>query len=474
MLARSRADVQSGAIGAESHEVFSLFRSILTDDWARKLERREGVKRYRGRIPVFTTVVILWLMIYQRLSAKHTLSVAVKNLRAGSFEKLHGSGWQQKCRKISLCTSGYSQARNLLPISLVNHATDVITGALLKRLENRLRWNGREVFLADGSSVSAPHEAEILKRYPASRNKRECYWPVIRTVTCHHLFSGVAIRPSVGPMYGPERVSEQALYKEQMTRVPANSIIVADGNFGTFACAYHATSAGHDVVVRLSSPRAKRILRLNSKSQNGGLVSWIASPSDVKNNSELPKESSIKGRIIQVTFKLLYQQQKQIYIFTTVRHSVDKIAALYAKRWWIETDLRTIKSTVDMRVLNCKSADMVEKEIVAGILAYSLVRATMAFAALRVGKDPRTLSFSNAVDVIHAHLPALQRAKTVPAAIDITEQILDQIGHCTISYRKKKRLPQPRIKRSRTTPYRISNKPRQILVDAMFLKMAID
>ena len=140
---------------------------------------------------------------------------------------------------------------------------------------------------------------------------------------------------------------------------------------------------------------------------------------------------------------------------------------------WDQTGFKFVGRD-NMRVLNCKSADMVEKEIVAGILAYSLVRATMAFAALRVGKDPRTLSFSNAVDVIHAHLPALQQAKTVPAAIDIAEQILDQIGHCTISYRKKKRLPQPRIKRSRTTPYRISNKPRQILVDAMFLKMAID
>lgn len=474
MIARSRLAVQSDAIAPQRQEVFGLFRSIFTDAASRRLEGTREVTRYRGRIPIFTTVVILWLMIYQRLSAKHTLSAAVKSLQAGLFKKLHGSAWQEKCQTMSVCTSGFSQAREYLPVSLINGVADLINEMLLKQLGERLKWYGRQVFLADGSTLSAPHEDDILERFPASRNKRECYWPMLRIVTCHHLLSGVATRPSLGAMYGPNRVSEQALFKKQVSQLPVNSIIVADGNFGTFACTFHAVSAEHDVVVRLSSPRAERILRNNDLAGKDGIVIWTPSEADIRNNHELPKRSSIKGRIIKATVKLLYQQQREIYIFTTARQSPDKIAALYAKRWSIETDLRTIKSTVDMRVLNCKSADMTEKEAVVGILAYSLVRATMAFAAIRAGIEPRALSFSNAVDVIHAYLPALSQVRNLNEALNITDKILQQVARCTISPRKKKRLPQPRIKRSRTTPYRISNKPRHVLVEAMFLNMAID
>lgn len=474
MIARPSSAVQFDGVAPQRQEVFGLFRSILTDAASRRFERTAEVKRYRGRIPIYTTVVILWLMIYQRLSAKHTLSTAVKSLQAGLFKKLHGSAWQEKCQTMSLGTSGFSQAREYLPVSLVNGVADLINGRLMEQLGDRFKWYGRQVFIADGSTLSAPHEDDILKRFPASRNKHECYWPMMRIVTCHHLLSGVATRPSLGAMYGPNRVSEQVLFKKQVSQLPINSIIVADGNFGTFACTFHAVSAGHDVVVRLSSPRAERILRSNDLAGKDGAVLWTPSEGDTRNNLELSKQSSITGRIIRATVKLLYQQEREIFIFTTTRHSPEKIASLYAKRWSIETDLRTIKSTVDMRVLNCKSADMAEKEAVVGILAYSLVRATMALAALRAGVEPRSLSFSNAVDVLHAYLPAISRVKSVNEVIDLTEQILQRIAQCAISPRKNKRLPQPRIKRSRTTPYRISNKPRNILVEAMFLKMAID
>jgi hypothetical protein len=412
-------------------------------------------------------------MVYQRLSEKHTLSVAVKSLQAGLFGSLHGADWLQKCRKISPGTSGYSQARCLLPVSLVIRAVDIIISDVLEKLNGRLKWYNREVFLVDGSSLSAPHEEDIMERYPVSRNKRECYWPVIRIVTCHHLLSGIAVRPSIGPMYGPNRVSEQSLLKKQMTQLPLRSVIVADGNFGTFACTHHARTAGHDVVVRLSTPRLERILRLNNTSLSQGSVTWYASPSDLQNNREIPKGSSIKGKIIKASFKTPFGERKVIHIFTTLRHAPGKVAALYAQRWWIETDLRSIKDTVDMRVLNCKTADMVEKEIATGILAYSLVRATMAIAALRAGKEPRELSFSNTIDVIHAYLPVLQQAKTKIQASMIAETLLDQIARCEISKRKKKRKPQPRVKRGRSTPYRISNRPRRVLEDALFIESVV-
>ena len=64
---------------------------------------------------------------------------------------------------------------------------------------------------------------------------------------------------------------------------------------------------------------------------------------------------------------------------------------LYALRWHIKVDFRTIKATLQMDVLRCKSKAMVEKEIAVYLLAYNLVRWTMAIAATLSGVLPRVL-----------------------------------------------------------------------------------
>ena len=50
------------------------------------------------------------------------------------------------------------------------------------------------------------------------------------------------------------------------------------------------------------------------------------------------------------------------------------LGALYKMRWNIEVDFRTIKATLEMDVLRCKSQPMVGKEIAVCFLAYNLVR----------------------------------------------------------------------------------------------------
>ncbi|MGH8859246.1 MAG: transposase, partial [Polaromonas sp.] len=54
--------------------------------------------------------------------------------------------------------------------------------------------------------------------------------------------------------------------------------------------------------------------------------------------------------------------------------SAQALDRLYAMRWNIEVDFRTIKATLEMDVLRCKSSQMIEKEIAVCMLAYNLVR----------------------------------------------------------------------------------------------------
>ena len=61
----------------------------------------------------------------------------------------------------------------------------------------------------------------------------------------------------------------------------------------------------------------------------------------------------------------------------------EDLATLYRARWNNELDLRSIKSTMQMHHLRCKTPELVHKEIWTHILAYNLIRTIMAQAAVR-------------------------------------------------------------------------------------------
>ena len=90
---------------------------------------------------------------------------------------------------------------------------------------------------------------------------------------------------------------------------------------------------------------------------------------------------------------------KQFKVVTTILDaSIDgeQIGSLYERRWNGEIDIRSIKSTMKMDVLRCKTPEMVQKEIWTHLLAYNLLRTVMAVAANENDIEPRKISFKEA------------------------------------------------------------------------------
>lgn len=76
-----------------------------------------------------------------------------------------------------------------------------------------------------------------------------------------------------------------------------------------------------------------------------------------------------------------------------------ELKALYRQRWHAELDLRSIKTTLGMETLSCRTPAMAMKELRVYLLAYNLVRALMLRAALQAAIAPRSLSFKHAVQL---------------------------------------------------------------------------
>src|SRR5204863_4195130 len=85
----------------------------------------------------------------------------------------------------------------------------------------------------------------------------------------------------------------------------------------------------------------------------------------------------------------------------------DDLAQLYRARWNAELDLRSLKQTLQMDVLRCKTPELVRKELWTHILAYNLIRTIAAQAAIKHGIEPRTISFKGTVQMLEAFQPMI-------------------------------------------------------------------
>jgi hypothetical protein len=129
-----------------------------------------------------------------------------------------------------------------------------------------------------------------------------------------------------------------------------------------------------------------------------------------------------------------------------------QIGALYERRWDGEVDIRSIKATMKMDVLRCKTPEMVRKEIWAHVLAYNLLRMVMAVAAAESGIEPRQVSFKGAKQVVAAFAQKIEAARSEERAV-LIDAMLTTIAYHRVGYRPgrwepraRKRRPKPGVR----------------------------
>jgi hypothetical protein len=387
-----------------------------------------------------TAWVVIWLMMYQRLHAKGSLSVAVRELLTGPVQAHLRWPDGKPGGKLSANSSAYSQARSRLPLEVAEQVSDLIFESLSEQ-PKVLEGLDRPMFLLDGSSILLAHTKELVKAYPPPRNQHGAsHWPALRVVVAHDVVSGLAVRPCWGPMDGSQAVSEQGLTKQLLVRLPAGCAVMGDRNFGVFSMAYAASQQNHPCLFRLTEARASKL--------NGGVppcaksdkrIRWVPSRDDCRSNPEIPAQAFVEGRLLAFKVRSADGKWQKLYFFTTLDSPAAQILHFYGYRWIIETDLRTLKRQVRLHMLDAKSQAMVEKELVLGVAAYNLTRATMNQAASALDLDPRELSFSLAQDTINAFLPLFAKATSAAERQEIMQEMLRVFRYSKLPNRSQRR-----------------------------------
>jgi putative transposase len=415
--------------------LLNLYAAIAPGALFNLLQRNIGLTRHNG---IYTPRVVIWMMMQQRLDPRGTLESTVAQLALGRFDPLLSQCKRTQEKNIGLGTGGYCQARQNLPKMLMDRTVEEIVQRLRNHLSERLPQVDRPVYVIDGSSLQLDPHPELSRAYPPARNpRRPSHWPVLRFVVLHDVTTGLAQEPCWGPMYGPEAVSEQALAERAMNQLPPGAVLIADRNFGIFAIAHSARQKGQDVAVRMTKPRAKRLVGEQISRSGAYAVEWKPSDRERKKYGLRPNDV-IQGRLI--AWRIGRGKSKQwLYLFTTLLLTPEEVVEMYGKRWYIETDLRSLKQTVRLNHLSVKSVDMMEKELLAAVLAYNLVRAVMCLAARKAGISSRQLSFTYAYNLVQSGIAGVLAGPTLEIQVERMDRLVDLVARCKLPKRTKRR-----------------------------------
>lgn len=401
---------------------------------------------------VFTPAVVVWCLVFQRLNADHSCDAVVSHVRSGAVDHLddrHGTPLSE--RVCSENSSAFCQARQRLPVSVLQGVLHESAQAIQDAAGETALWLGHPVALLDGSTITLYPSDDLVQEYGQHANQYgPTYWVEMRVTGAFNLWTGALLDLAEGSLHE----SEQVLVRRVLTQLQPGSVCVGDENFGVYSVVQAAHHQGLAVLLRLTRARARALLRRSLPTRADVPLEWSPSPND-QCVPDLPADP-IAGRLIAVRVERDGFRPLDLYWFTTLvdqtRYPVEALCTLYGERWHVELDLRYVKSTLEMDLLHVKSADMARKELYAGGIAYNVIRAGMTQAAQRVGLTPLALSFTQCWRRVRDALVLLWTADTPEDISREVEQLLSRLACCRLRERPRYRI-EPRAVRKRRLSY---------------------
>jgi hypothetical protein len=355
----------------------------------------------------------------------------------------------------SIHTGAYCKARDRLPLVPLQQAVEASGTALHQQADPTWLFKGHNLMVTDGSTLIMPDTPENQAVFPQQANQKPGLgFPILRIVVLISLSVGAIVAYATGPYQG-KGTGETALFSQLLSHIANSTLLLADRYYCMWAIIASILQQDGHVLVQNHAQR-KPNFRLGQRlGPRDHLVTWkkpkrkpdwISQKGyDALPDEILIREFAVAGKVYVTTLRAPKSYHKK------------ELAGLYSQRWSVELDLRSIKTHMKMDMLRCKTPDRVQKEIAVHLLAYNLVRASIARAAAIKHKLPRQLSFMTAVQQLNEGLSQLMLFAGNRLG-HIINGLLEAIASIPIGQQKRK--PQPRAIKRRPKPYPLLTEPR--------------
>jgi hypothetical protein len=407
---------------------------------------------------IFTPLTTLWVFLGQVLNADQSCRAAVARLIA-----------HRVSRGLEPCSSetgAYCQARKRLPERFFAAVARLVGHELDGQVDRRWLWKGRRVCLFDGTIVSMPDTEENRREYPLAYNQTPgTSFAIARIGALISLSCGAILDLGIC-RYAGKGQGEVSLLRRLWDALRPGDVLLGDRLMSGWVGMYWLKERGVDTVSRLSAHRRADFRKGVRLGQEDHLVRWEKPTSirsvDRQTYNQLPDAITVREvrfRVGQPGFRTRW-----VTVVTTLLNpeqaSMVELAALYRARWNNELDLRSIKVTLQMDMLRCKTPELVRKEIWTHALAYNLIRTVMAQAAAREDVPPRSISFKATLQVLEAFRPLIDHGavRDVAHREALYRQILRAIAIHRVADRPDRF--EPRMAKPRPMRYHRLTRPR--------------
>ena len=427
------------------------FADILTGASIREVLNDHGVQ-FRDR--VFSPVTTIWGFLGQVLSEDHSCRDAVSRIIAH-----RASNGETVC---SPNTASYCNARSRIVTNVLRTLATRTAEELQASVADQWKWNGRSVFIFDGSSVSMPDTPENQAAYPQPPTQQPGLgFPLARIGVLLSLATGACHNLAIAPYKG-KGTGETNLFRRMYDGLKPGDVVLADALFDDYFIACELCQRGIDIVAHAQYERTGSWTAASTP--DGDILAWQRpnKPRGMTGEKYRNYPKQLLMQQVTVNARDKNNRVRQFKVVTTILAlSIDgkQIGDLYERRWDGEVDIRSIKSTMQMDILRCKTPDMVHKEIWTHLLAYNLLRTVMAVAANENDIEPRKVSFKGAKQALTAFAPKIEAARP-----EDRTQLIDAML-TTIAYHRVGNRPgrwEPRARKRRPKPAARLTQPRHI------------
>lgn len=431
------------------------FSNLLNESQIEQAFEQEGVSFGEAEDAVFTPAVTLWAFLSQVLFKDEQRSCLAAVARV---IVLLVSLERSPCVKNS---GPYCRARARLAPAVIQRLTVEVARGSEAQVPERWLWHGRHVKLVDGTTVSMPDTRQNQAAFPQHvAQEPGLGFPLARMVVLISLASAMLCAMEMGPYAGKE-TGELALFRKLIDQLDPGDVVLADRYYCSYFMIAMLMQLGVDVVSRLHHRREVDYYKGRRLGKGDYQVQWLRPPRpdwmDEATYRAMPE--SITLRQLEVKVHQPGFRVKSLIVVTTLtdpqQYTKPDIAELYHQRWLVELDLRSIKVTLGMDVLRCKTPHMVANETWTCLLAYNLIRRSMLQAAARSQRSPRQLSFASALQTIGASWLTLATADDAALLIDVQ---LDGLAQQHVGNRPNR--VEPRAVKRRPKPHKLLTQPR--------------
>jgi hypothetical protein len=311
-----------------------------------------------------------------------------------------------------------------------------------------------------------PDTLENQQAYPQPpQQKPGLGFPLMRIAVIFSLACGAVL--DVGMCrYAGKGQSELALLRQMWSLFKPGSIMLADRLMCAWTELVLLKQRDVDSVCRFTSHRKADFRRGQRLGKDDHIVTWYkpAKPRSIDRETYAALPDSLTIRECRVPIAQPGFRVRVLVIATTlldhVAYPPSELAELYRARWNAELDLRSLKQTMQMDVLRCKTPALVRKELWTHILAYNLIRTVLAQAAQKHRFVPRTISFKGAIQTWEAFQPviALQGERDAARRLSLYHELLAAIATHRVADRPDRF--EPRLKKRHAKNFAYLRKPR--------------